>query len=339
MPPLTLDVFNQDAFSAITLTDAINKEDFLPSALSGLFQPIPVTTITVMIEERDETLNLIQTSPRGGVPAHQDTQQRTARSLVIPHLAKEGLIMADEIQNVRAFGTMTEEQVLQAEINRRNARMRRDVEYTWELHRLGAVQGIILDADGSEIYNLFTEFGVSQESEVNFDLDNGSPAAGALRKACTAVVRAILRNLKTGSDSVRIRAECGDAFWDDLIAHTEVRATYTNWAAAEELRANVAFSYFQFGGIEWRNYRGSDDNSTVAIDTNKCHLYPVGVPGLYEVYYAPADTIEFVNTPGLPVYAMQAIDPEFERWVKLHVQSNPLHICTRPKVLMKGKRT
>jgi hypothetical protein len=26
-------------------------------------------------------------------------------------------------------------------------------------------------------------------------------------------------------------------------------------------------------------------------------------------------------------------------WVMLHVQSNPLPICTRPRVLIKGKRT
>jgi hypothetical protein len=32
------------------------------------------------------------------------------------------------------------------------------------------------------------------------------------------------------------------------------------------------------------------------------------------------------------------VDQQFARWVMLHVQSNPL-ICTRPRVLIKGKRT
>jgi hypothetical protein len=32
-------------------------------------------------------------------------------------------------------------------------------------------------------------------------------------------------------------------------------------------------------------------------------------------------------------------DQQFARWVMLHVQSNPLPICTRPRVLIKGKRT
>jgi hypothetical protein len=35
------------------------------------------------------------------------------------------------------------------------------------------------------------------------------------------------------------------------------------------------------------------------------------------------------------------VDQQFARWFMLHVQSNPLPICTRPRVLMliKGKRT
>ena len=40
-----------------------------------------------------------------------------------------------------------------------------------------------------------------------------------------------------------------------------------------------------------------------------------------------------------PRYAKQAVDQQFARWVMLHVQSNPLPICTRPRVLIKGKRT
>jgi Phage major capsid protein E len=54
---------------------------------------------------------------------------------------------------------------------------------------------------------------------------------------------------------------------------------------------------------------------------------------------APADFVETANTISLPRYAKQAVDQQFARWVMLHVQSNPLPICTRPRVLIKGKRT
>jgi Phage major capsid protein E len=52
-----------------------------------------------------------------------------------------------------------------------------------------------------------------------------------------------------------------------------------------------------------------------------------------------ADFVEAANTIGLPRYGKRAVDQQFARWVMLHVPSNPLPICTRPRVLIKGKRT
>jgi hypothetical protein len=74
-------------------------------------------------------------------------------------------------------------------------------------------------------------------------------------------------------------------------------------------------------------------------DASKAYFFPVGVPGLFRQYNAPADFVETANTVGLPRYAKQAVDQQFARWVMLHVQSNPLPICTRPRVLIKAKRT
>ena len=34
----------------------------------------------------------------------------------------------------------------------------------------------------------------------------------------------------------QVHALCGDTFWDQLIAHSEVRQTYLNWTAAADLR-------------------------------------------------------------------------------------------------------
>ena len=36
--------------------------------------------------------------------------------------------------------------------------------------------------------------------------------------------------------AVQVRAECGSAFFADLVAHKEVRETYLNTAAAADLR-------------------------------------------------------------------------------------------------------
>ena len=46
-------------------------------------------------------------------------------------------------------------------------------------------------------------------------------------------------------------------------------------------------------------------------DASKAYFFPVGVPGLFRQYNAPADFVETANTIGLPRYAKQAVDQQF----------------------------
>ena len=126
-----------------------------------------------------------------------------------------------------------------------------------------------------------------------------------------------------------------NTFFADLVAHKEVRETYLNTAAAADLRGRVA-DEVSFGGISFRRYRG---NAAFGVPADKAFFYPEGVDGLFEIYYAPADTFETVNTLGLPLYARAIPDRERDEWVRLEIESNPLPICTRPQVLRSARRT
>ena len=75
------------------------------------------------------------------------------------------------------------------------------------------------------------------------------------------------------------------------------------------------------------------------VDANKAHFFPVGAPGLFEQPNAPAPFMETVNTIGLPRYAKIAADQKYDEYVDVFVQANPLPYCTKPKTLVKGKRT
>ncbi len=114
--------------------------------------------------------------------------------------------------------------------------------------------------------------------------------------------------------------------------------SYNRYLDGLFLRQGQARGSFEYASIVFEEYRGKV-GTVDFTDTNKAYFFPVGVPGLFRQYNAPADFVETVNTIGLPRYAKQAIDTQFARWVTLHVQSNPLPICTRPRVLIKGKRT
>ena len=335
-----LDIFSNSAFSVISLTDAINKVPFLPGRIGqlGLFNETGIVTTSVMIEEREGSLNLIETSSRGSPAVQNQHNKRKARSFIVPHVALEDAILADEIQNLRAFGSESQLEGIQQTVQFRLAEMARKHDATLEHLRVGAIKGQILDADGSTVlYDLFTEFGVTPHNEVDFDLDNANPQPGALKKKCHEIRRKVEDELGAQPYD-HIHAFCGSAFFDDLIVHPEVKTAYERYMDGLFLRQGQARGSFEYAGIVFEEYRGKV-GTVDYTDTNKAHFFPVGVPGLFRQYNAPADFVETVNTLGLPRYAKQAVDQEFGRWVKLHTQSNPLPICTRPKVLIKGKRT
>src|SRR5918994_1692033 len=117
-------------------------------------------------------LDIFSSSAFSMVALTDATNKRKARSLVVPHIALEDTILADEVQNVRAFGSESMLEGVQAVVNQRMSEMATKMDATLEHLRIGAIKGQILDADGSAvIYDLFTQFGVTQHTEIDFDLD------------------------------------------------------------------------------------------------------------------------------------------------------------------------
>lgn len=337
-----LDVFKSDGFSVVSLTDAVNKLRFVPGRLGslGLFATTSIATTTIAIEERNGILTLVAPTPRGAPGATVDKSKRSLRSLAVPHFEINDAVMAEEVQNVRAFGGEDAVETVQRIVAERLAIHSQSLEATIEYSRIGAVKGIVTYADGTTM-NLFTEFGVSQIGEVDFDLDAANPLPGALRKKCAGIIRSIASELD-GVPFSGVHAMCGDSFFDDLIAHEEVRASYLNQQAANELRApyiaaGQTYGVFEFGGIMWENYRGAV-GSTAFIEADKCHIFPLGVPGLFREVHAPADYVETVNTLGQRLYSKQYDMPN-GKGVHLDTQTNTLTYCTRPRALIKGKRT
>lgn len=330
----TLDVFNSDAFNMRSLTAAILKAPHKPGRLGELkvFDEKGIMTTTAQVEEVDGQLSLIATSKRGAPADTVSKGRRKLRSFTIPHLQRESTIIADEVQGIRAFGSENEVESVQGIVDQRLMTLRAMHEVTLEHLRIGAIKGTILDADGSTtIYNLFTEFGVSQQTQ-DFAF---STATTDVRNKCVAVLRAIESELG-GATYTGARALCSSGWFDSLVSHDTVKDAL-KYQESQMLRADLRRG-FVLGGITFEEYRGSV-NGVDFIPANTAYVVPEGVMTeqgpLFQTWFAPADFEETVNTLGLPLYAKQARDPEFQRWVKLHAQSNPLPICLRPRAVIK----
>lgn len=329
-----LDVFKSNAFGVISLTDAINKVPHVPGRAGQVldWNEQGVSTTVIMIEEHEGELRVINPTPRGGPGETVAKEKRNARMLAVPHYQVDDAVYAEEVQNVRAFGAETQVQTVMGKVTQRlsdHVQLRLDP--TLEYQRVGAIKGIILNGDGSTLYNLFTEFGVTPPGTVHFNL--GTAGNGAIRTKCTQIVRAVASHLG-GVPFMDVYAFAGDNFWDALIANKETRETYLNQAEAAQLRGISAYQIFDYGGVRFENYRGAV-GGVPFIDPDECHFFARGAPGLFRTVYAPADYIETVNTNGLPRYARQYPMPN-GKGVELEAQMNALSYCTRPGTLITG---
>lgn len=328
-----LDIFTGDAFSTVELTAAIEKLPYKPGKLGamGLFKKGSTTKTTVVIEEKNGTLSLLKTEARGTMPNYQGRESRKARAFKVPHIPINDAVFADDVQDVRAFGEEDATEAVNDVVNDKLERMKQSMETTVEYHRVGALQGVVYDADGEVLFNWFDEFDITeQEISINVATDD-------LKRKAQEVIR-MMEDTLGATNYDQIWAMCGNNFWDDMMTSNDlIRAAYDRWQNGQFYREQQDRDGFPFGGIMWFNYRGQVGTKKFVND-NGCRFFPTGVPDLFQETYAPADFVEAVNTKGKPWYAKQ--EPmRFGKGIEIHCQSNPLLLCTRPAVLIEGRRS
>lgn len=325
----SLDIFKDDAFSLVGLTNSINEQPHVPGRIGelGLFSEDGINTLTIGVEKLGETLALVSSAERGSTQRNTKADKRTLIDFRAVHLPDGAKILADEIQSVRAFGTETELQTVEAIVAGRLAKIRRKIDATIEYQRIGAIKGQVLDADGATVLlDIFDRFGLTQQTKVM-----------ALGTATTKVRTKVMEAKRLMEDALgnamyrSARVLCSASFFDAFTTHDNVEKFYLNYVQAADLRNDVRGG-FRFGDVFWEEYRGKV-GAIDFIPDGKAYLIPEGVPDLFITKYAPADYVETVNTIGLPYYAKQELMP-MGKGVDIEAQSNPINLCTRPRAVI-----
>lgn len=334
-----MDIFTGSAFRTRELSDAINvvPNQFGRIGEIGLFADKPIRTPQFQIESKNGVLSIVQSSPRGTDLPGQRTAKREMRDFSTRRFGLSAMITAADIDGIRAFGEETELKQVQVEVNDRLVELRQSLDITREYLRAGALRGVVVDADGTTITNLFTEFGVTQKV-VDFNFANADPAEKA-----EEVVDHIRLNLK-GDVMTGVHCLASPGYWAKLMTNADFKESFKYYqSAVAPLRENVSGG-FVWKDITWEKYLGSgevpqEDGTFVTanfIPAGDARFFPVGTMETFRTYNAPADYLETVNTPGQPFYAKSAPDPKFNRYVEIEAQMNALPICMRPAVLVRG---
>lgn len=320
-------------FSNAELADSIN---LIPNNYGrinqlGLFPVSGKRTNVVTVEWKNGVLSLIASDQYGGPGVTQDRPKREADTIKIPKFEVNDLIKASDVQNVRAFAS--DQPAALAELLNdvmTTTRQRHDITLEWL--RMGALKGLVLDATGGTLLNIYTKFGVT-ETDIDFVLGTSTTdVEGKLIDLAESVGKGLNGDVMSG-----IHVFTDISFFKKLLNHPKVEKI-NNRDRIQVQVARGGMLTWSYNNITFEAYTASatkPDGSTqafIAADTG--HAFPVGTSDTFSTYAAPADFIETVGQAGQLYYA-KVIPEKFDRGYELHTQMNAMPICKRPRALVR----
>lgn len=329
------DALDSGKFTVKSLTASINNADVPNTRLAdlGWFQERGIRTTYADIEFKDGQIMIVPEKERGADGTRTDTRDRKTVTFKAIHLPMEGSILADDIQNVRAFGSDNELEDLDTIIAEKHEDHRMSMDATIEHLRMGAIVGKIIGAKGNVIVDLFKEFGITAQYDT---VDFTKP--DTLRTQLLDVKRNSEKNQK-GIKSRRYRALCSAAFFDQLLQNPgfkEAFDRYNNGAALrDDVRAGVSWN-----NVIWEELDEVFEDEKYFADRQgvEAVLVPEDKPGLFITRFAPANYNETVNTMGLPYYSRAEV-MRMGKGVDIESQTNVINVCTSPLAVRRLKMT
>jgi hypothetical protein len=336
MPVLNLFDLTSQGFTLTEMTAAINKVPNRYSKIGslGIFSDVTLHTNTAVVELKNNSLTILPTSAWGTPGAGAGPTKREIKSFVIPHTGFEDTVLAADIMGVRAFGTDSVYETFQQKVAEKLEQARNLFDMTDEYRKVCALQGKVVDADGTS--TLFDSFDFFSITKKRIDFALGTTTTDVPKKILD-LKRYIEDNLM-GETMTSIRVFVGPDFYDGLIHHPSIKEIWLNWSGAPGRLASDLRSGFEIEGVYFEEYRGivpkPDGSGTLQfIDNKKGVAIPLGTRNTFKRFLAPADYIDTVNTLAQPYYARQKVMDD-DRGIRIYAQSNTLPICLRPNILV-----
>ena len=320
---------SNSAFGALPMTLAINKIPATPTIIRGLglFRQELLTTTYVRVARVNNKLELVRAAPRGAPGVPLSHEYRDTMNFDMLHLPENDVVMADDIQNLNQFGSTSQTETVASVVAERLARMKEKIELTREYHQLGALQGQILDKDGSTVLlDIYQRFGLTRKE---FSWDLGTAATNVGKKIDETLTE--MKRRYAGETISGWACLCSPEFMQAFVYHKSIESLYVRFQDGKVFREGETYVEFLHKNIRFIQY-DYDFGNGVRVKENEAILLPLGTKSTFVECFAPANYSETVNTKALPYYAKR--EPlEFNKGWRLETQSNPLPLVTRPELV------
>lgn len=330
-----IDVFKDDRFSLTSMSEALQKVYTPPKKVFNLFTPLPINTPDFVLDVRERHFNILPMQQRGEPIPQRRFRKGAMTSLSTYRIGEGAKLMAAELAFLRQFGTP--DQMVEAamvEMARRQQQLITDHDATLEHMALGAIDGKLLDHDGTVVVDFFDVFDLTRPASVGLPLATASD--GDLRELIEKMICIPIEDAAAGAQFTQIFADCGDDAWFDLQKNPEVRETFKVQHLGLELRNETRNTPLYFAGVLWSRYP-RDAQGKIKLATDQVRFYPGGTGNtVFRDVQAPGETFDDIGKYGQPIYANVIPDRDRNSYVEAEVMSYRNLMCTRPEMLRAG---
>lgn len=300
----------------------------------NLFETHLGTSTIAQIERVDEVVGDIAARRRGGERNYVDSERAQIKNLNIPFFPLDKGITAADVQNFRRYFTPDAPKTVQDVVTRVVRRIRLTHETLREKALFAAVLGkSYAPGDATCQYDYYKLWGVSQKS---IEIDPANAGQDPMEVIEDARLHIALQ-AGDNAGAYNIIALCSPKFFSALVHHPLVELAYTYYSSSQEpLRRRLG------AGGEQSIYRVFEHKGMTFIEDisgnipdGEARLMPMGIDQMFQLHFAPADTLEDANTPAQELY-MWYKHSAYLREQKIESETSMLAVNTRPELVVKA---
>lgn len=304
----------------------------------NLFQAYHGITTIAQVERVDEMVTDIPARRRGGERNYVGTEKAQLKNFNIPFFNLDRQINAADVQNFRKYFTAEAPKSVADVVERVVRRIRISHEQLKEKAMLQAVMGKSWSPqDPTAQYNYFTEWGVTQQ---HADVDFTDVAVDP-----TDIIEAegrafIIDEAGDNGNNYDIVVLASRKWFSALIAHPLVMNAYQYYSSTQEpLRRRMGQGQENNNNrmFEHKNVTYIEDISGYIPD-GEAYILPRGIDDMFQIHYAPADTVGEANSTAQELYLWYK-SSAYLRQEKVESETSFLTVNCRPELVVRSNGT
>lgn len=329
---------NNNQYGLTDLTPALRETPIMRTLLGdmGLFVDHPVTQRNITIELQKDEVAIVGDVVRGAQNIKNNDTVRQLKSYIIPHFNLVDSITAASIEGVLGYNGSVADTVAAAKIRKLEA-INRHWTATQELAKFKAIttgKAYIPNLTVPEV-DYYADLGKTRKV-VNFAFADVNVKRTTKIEEVIAYVQ---DNTLTGGLIGAVKMLCSPEFFGALIADAQVSFAFSQYQSQQEPLRNrlggdtTVNRTFVYAGIEFIEVRGGYAGQ-LFIPAGEAYAFPQGIPGMFEMYYAPAVKFSSINALAQTSYVFEYTHPHDEE-IQLVTESNFLPFIRRPEAIVR----